>query len=220
MNIETFKAGNAEAQKLNAEIQRAHGALEENKRQFDKLCAEYNATYGCNITAENLEAELASVMQTVQAQANAQAQAIAAAKNGIIVDDSANAEAPVAQTAPSPVTGTIPQSQQTVAPVQTAIPQPQTAPSPVQGTIPQPQVAPAPVESVPEAPAPRPMSAASLSSQAFAQSSVAPNLTDPTANAPKTNETAGSIQGTGIPNWGNPGQVVDFSAMLGGKFGG
>lgn len=217
MNIETFKAGNAEAQKLNAEIQRAHGALEENKRQFDKLCAEYNATYGCNITAENLEAELASVMQTVQAQANAQAQAIAAAKNGIIVDDSANAEAPVTQTAPSPATGTIPQPQQTVAPVRTAIPQPQVASSPVQGTIPQPQVAPASVE---EAPAPRPMSAASLSSQAFAQSSVAPNLTDPTANAPKTSETAGSIQGSGIPNWGNPGQVVDFSAMLGGKFGG
>ena len=205
MNIDEFKANNDVAQKLNAEIQRAHGALEENKRQFDKLCAEYNEAYHCNITAETLEAELASVMQTVQAQAAAQAAAIERAKQGIVISD-----APVSGTTAPDVAP---------APVQTAVP------SPSMGTVPVSVVASTPSMSTPvaseeEPPAPRPVSAASLSAQAFSQAMSSVDLTDPMSREVAKTPDADKITGTGILGWDNPTRNVDFSAMLGGKFGG
>lgn len=212
MDIETFKARNLEAQKLNAEIQRAQGALEENKRQFEALCAEYKATYGEELTAETLEAEMNSVLASVTAMAQAQAQAIEAAKSGVIVSEEAD----------SPASGTAP-AQVAPAPVQNP------APVPVQNPVPA-QVAPAPVPNIfgntgipAPTPAPepaRPISASVLTAGALAQSAGAPSIPDPLAQA-QTPAPENTIQATnGIPGWGNPNQSFDFSAMMGGKFGG
>lgn len=212
MDIETFKARNLEAQKLNAEIQRAQGALEENKRQFEALCAEYKATYGEELTAETLEAEMNSVLASVTAMAQAQAQAIEAAKSGVIVSEEAD----------SPASGTAP-AQVAPAPVQNPTPVPVQNPAPA-------QVAPAPVPNIfgnmgipAPTPAPepaRPMSASVLTASALAQSAGAPNIPDPLAQA-QSSAPENTIQATnGIPGWGNPNQSFDFSAMMGGKFGG
>lgn len=218
MDIETFKARNLEAQKLNAEIQRAQGALEENKRQFEALCAEYKATYGEELTAETLEAEMNSVLASVTAMAQAQAQAIEAAKSGVIVseeaDNSVSGTAP-AQVAPAPAQNPAPVPVQNPAPAQVA-------PAPVQNPAPVPNIfgnagIPAPTP----APEPaRPMSASVLTAGALAQSAGAPSIPDPLAQA-QTPAPENTIKATnGIPGWGNPNQSFDFSAMMGGKFGG
>lgn len=223
MDIETFKARNLEAQKLNAEIQRAQGALEENKRQFEALCAEYKATYGEELTAETLEAEMNSVLASVTAMAQAQAQAIEAAKSGVIVseeaDSFASGTAP-AQVAPAPVQAT--PAQVAPAPAQVAPVPVQVAPVPVQNPAPVPNIfgnagIPAPTP----APEPaRPMSASVLTASALAQSAGAPSISDPLAQA-QSSAPENTIQATnGIPGWGNPNQSFDFSAMMGGKFGG
>lgn len=217
MDIETFKARNLEAQKLNAEIQRAQGALEENKRQFEALCAEYKATYGEELTAETLEAEMNSVLASVTAMAQAQAQAIEAAKSGVIVseevDNSVSGTAP-AQVAPAPVQNPVPTQ---VASVPAQNPAPAfVAPTPAPNIFGSTGIsAPTPASE----PA-RPMSASVLTASALAQSAGAPNIPDPLAQA-QSSAPENTIKATnGIPGWGNPNQSFDFSAMMGGKFGG
>lgn len=219
MNIDEFKANNDVAQQLNAEIQRAHGALEENKRQFDKLCAEYNEAYHCNITAETLEAELASVMQTVQAQATAQAAAIERAKQGIVISDAPVSGTTSPDVAPAPVQTAVPPANMSAVPASAGARMPNMVNPAVAVPTPAVNVA-TPAVSEAEAPAPRPVSAASLSAQAFSQAMSSADLTDPTSREVAKTPDAEKITGSGILGWNNSTRNVDFSAMLGGKFGG
>lgn len=222
MNIDEFKANNDVAQQLNAEIQRAHGALEENKRQFDKLCAEYNEAYHCNITAETLEAELASVMQTVQAQATAQAAAIERAKQGIVISDAPVSGTTSPDVAPAQVQTAVPPVNMSAVPASAGAPMPNMVNPAVAVNTATPAVSEAetPAVSEAEAPAPRPVSAASLSAQAFSQAMSSANMTDPTSREVAKTPDAEKITGSGILGWNNSTRNVDFSAMLGGKFGG
>lgn len=83
MTIAEFKAKNAEAQAFNVKIQQARGAIEENKRQFAMLCAEYKATYGEDVTADNIEQLLAKVSGELAQQVAAQERAINEARESI-----------------------------------------------------------------------------------------------------------------------------------------
>ena len=133
MTIEEFKAGNARANELNIKIQQAQGALEENKRQFEKLCKEFEAEYNISVTAENLDELINATLKEVTALAEEQRKAIADAEQSIYI------EQPQAQT--SQTAG----AQGTVAQAAGVQPQPQTVQSQVQGTVAQPQVQPTPV---------------------------------------------------------------------------
>lgn len=133
MTIEEFKAGNAKANELNIKIQQAQGALEENKRQFEKLCKEFEAEYNISVTAENLDELINATLKEVTALAEEQRKAIADAEQSIYI------EQPQVQTAQT-------------AGAQGTVAQPQAQGTSVQGTVaqaagvqPQPQVQPTPV---------------------------------------------------------------------------
>lgn len=83
MTIAEFKNRNAEAQAFNVKIQQARGAIEENKRQFEQLCAEYKAQYGEDVNADNVEALLSKVTAELERQVEAQERAIAEARESI-----------------------------------------------------------------------------------------------------------------------------------------
>lgn len=85
VTIKEFEARNAEAQRINAEIQKAQGALEENKRQFEELCKKYEAEYGEPVNAENIEQIFNRVYSEVAAAAEEQRVALENARNGVIV---------------------------------------------------------------------------------------------------------------------------------------
>lgn len=202
MTIEEFKAGNERANALNVKIQQAQGALEENKRQFEKLCAEFEAEYHVKVTAENLDSLLASTLAEVTALAEEQKKAIEDAEKSIYIE-AGTAPAPVEQAQPS-VTPAADNTNfgNTVAPVVPAPVPPQqptyTAPT---GTA-QPQAVfgatPARVTPSPEA----------LQQAQLAQN---PELTMPNISADIPAIKPSIQDGT---------SVVDFDKILGGKFGG
>ena len=245
ISIADFKARNAEAQAINAEIQKAQGAIEENRRQFAKLCEEYEKQFGEHVDEKNLAEILARVTADVQAQAEVQALAIEKAKAGIVITDDSNEET-VAST-PSPTSTPVQASTPAPAAVQTPAPAPVTPPqtpvAPVQTNpfVAPPPVAPAaPVTPPPVAPAaptqtnpfltpaadgeaPKPFSAAALSAAAVKQANAAsvPDMTQQISATQSTAEAAPTFPGVSIPGWNIPtGNSLDFNAMLGGAFGG
>lgn len=210
MTIEEFKAGNKRANALNVKIQQAQGALEENKRQFEKLCTEFEAEYHVKVTAENLDSLLASTLAEVTALAEEQKKAIEDAEKSIYIE-AGTAPAPVEQAQPSVTPATdntafgnsvTTQAQAPVTPVAPAPVPPQqptyTAPT---GTA-QPQAVfgatPARVTPSPEA----------LQQAQLAQN---PELTMPNISADIPAIKPSIQDGT---------SVVDFDKILGGKFGG
>lgn len=195
MTIEEFKAGNAKANELNIKIQQAQGALEENKRQFEKLCKEFEAEYNISVTAENLDELINATLKEVTALAEEQRKAIADAEQSIYI------EQPQAQTAGAQGTVVQPQAQGIPA-------QPQTQGIPAQGTVaqaagvqPQPQVQPTPVH---------------IGEEQLAQAQ---------AQAPQLalfgySSSGQPIQPTVQPNANTATGAIDFDKILGGKFGG
>lgn len=202
MTIEEFKAGNERANALNVKIQQAQGALEENKRQFEKLCAEFEAEYHVKVTAENLDSLLASTLAEVTALAEEQKKAIEDAEKSIYIE-AGTAPAPVGQ-AQAPVTPATDNTAfgNTVAPVAPASVPPQQPTYTVPTGTAQPQAvfgtAPARVTPSPEA----------LQQAQLAQN---PELTMPNISADIPAIKPSIQDGT---------SVVDFDKILGGKFGG
>lgn len=233
IDISEFKARNAEAQRINSEIQRMAGAIEENKKQFRQLCEAYEKTYGEHVDEQNLAEVLARVSTDVEKQAIMQAELIEKAKQGIVIHkDEASAQTGVssgvgiqpsaqvgaqASTQPTnsdPTQGTIPvqASSQGTIPVQPSA-QASTQPSaqPISSAAQQPFVAPV-------QPAPVPMSASTLSQAALQQSNN--GVTHKMPSEAPANPTP--IQPTvGIAGWNNnAGAGLDFNKILGGNFGG
>lgn len=231
LDINEFKARNAEAQQINIKIQQAQGAIDENKRQFEKLCAEYQNIYNQPITIDNLAQILADCEAEIKAQGEAQAQAIENAKAGVVIT-TATAEQ---GTTPAQMTGN--QAQGTTTAAQMTGNQAQmTGKTAAQGTIPaqmtntaaqmtpnQPtQGTPQPQNPFPPAPtapvnpvAPAPVSINMLG-QAAIQASSVPDTAMPTSQG----TTPAPIQPTsGVAGWNTQG-TPDFNAILGGKFGG
>lgn len=206
MTIEEFKAGNERANALNVKIQQAQGALEENKRQFEKLCAEFEAEYHVKVTAENLDSLLASTLAEVAALAEEQRKAIEDAEKSIYIETgTTNA----AQFGTSQVQGTANAAQpvntqpaSNVAPVQPAVAAPTqptyTAPT---GTVhPQAVFGAAPARVTP-------------SPEALQQAQLAQN---PEMTMPNISSDIPAIK----PSIQDNSSVVDFDKILGGKFGG
>ena len=237
MNISEFKERNQEAQRINAEIQKAQGARDENERQFKLLCEQYEATYGEHIDANNLEEVLNRVAREVEAQAAAQAKAIELAKNGVVIQEQVVQE-PVQQSITPAQSAVIPPAQ-SVAPQQVAVAPP--VQEPVQATLfDTPPAQPAQVQAVTppvvqqaappvaqpaitspqpvETPtvSPTPISAVNLSAAALQQSNTQPDLRQPE----ETNNTETITPSVAVPGWGVPQGTVDFSQLLGGSFGG
>ena len=225
IDISEFKARNAEAQRINSEIQRMAGAIEENKKQFRQLCEAYEKTYGEHVDEQNLAEVLARVSTDVEKQAIMQAELIEKAKQGIVIHkDEASAQTgvssgvgvqPSAQvgaqpTNSAPTQGTIPvqASSQGNIPVQ---PSAQASTQPISSAAQQPFVAPV-------QPAPVPMSASTLSQAALQQSNN--GVTHKMPSEAPANPTP--IQPTvGIAGWNNnAGAGLDFNKILGGNFGG
>lgn len=146
MTIAEFKNRNAEAQAFNVKIQQARGAIEENKRQFEQLCAEYKAQYGEDVNADNIEALLNKVTAELERQVVAQERAIAEARESIYkVADTGVTDEGNADDVGTTEMGT---AAETVAPA--AMPTPAPIPAPA-------AVAPAPVAPVAVAPTPAPV---------------------------------------------------------------
>ena len=148
MTIAEFKNRNAEAQAFNVKIQQARGAIEENKRQFEQLCAEYKAQYGEDVNADNVEALLSKVTAELERQVEAQERAIAEARESIykVADTAVETEGNAADVGTTEK-GTAPVAEPVaVAPAVSVTPAPVAAPvTPVAPVAP---VAPAPVAPV------------------------------------------------------------------------
>lgn len=206
MTIEEFKAGNERANALNIKIQQAQGALEENKRQFEKLCAEFEAEYHVKVTAENLDSLLASTLAEVTALAEEQRKAIEDAEKSIYIETgTANA----AQSGTSQVQGTAnavqpvnTQPASNVAPVQPAVAAPTqpTYTAPTGTAHPQAVFGAAPARVIP-------------SPEALQQAQLAQN---PEMTMPNISSDIPAIK----PSIQDNASVVDFDKILGGKFGG
>lgn len=219
IDINEFRARNNEAQRINADIQKAQGARDENKRQFEMMCKKYKDTYGEELTADNIEEVLNRVGEEVVRQSQAQAQAIERAKQGIVIA----AQAPVqAATAPAQVTQA--PTQPATSPVQAPVQMPVSPAQPVEQTstpasfgtpVSQP-TAPNLGTSVAFGEVAKPMSASMLSSAALTQSNTQPDLSMPK----EENQMPQNAPAMGIPGWTPPQGGVNFDALLGGKFGG
>lgn len=206
MTIEEFKAGNERANALNIKIQQAQGALEENKRQFEKLCAEFEAEYHVKVTAENLDSLLASTLAEVTALAEEQRKAIEDAEKSIYIETgTANA----AQFGTSQAQGTANAAQpantqpaSNVAPVQptVAAPTQPTYTAPTGTAHPQAVFGAAPARVIP-------------SPEALQQAQLAQN---PEMTMPNISSDIPAIK----PSIQDNSSVVDFDKILGGKFGG
>lgn len=206
MTIEEFKAGNERANALNIKIQQAQGALEENKRQFEKLCAEFEAEYHVKVTAENLDSLLASTLAEVTALAEEQRKAIEDAEKSIYIETgTANA----AQSGTLQVQGTAnavqpvnTQPASNVAPVQPAVAAPTqpTYTAPTGTAHPQAVFGAAPARVIP-------------SPEALQQAQLAQN---PEMTMPNISSDIPAIK----PSIQDNASVVDFDKILGGKFGG
>lgn len=220
MTIEEFKAGNERANALNIKIQQAQGALEENKRQFDKLCAEFEAEYHVKVTAENLDSLLASTLAEVTALAEEQRKAIEDAEKSIYIETgTTNA----AQFGTSQVQGTAnaaqpvnTQSASNVAPVQPVNTQPASNVAPVQPAVAAPTQ---PTYTAPTGTAqPQAIFGAAParvtpSPEALQQAQLAQN---PEMTMPNISSDIPAIK----PSIQDNSSVVDFDKILGGKFGG
>lgn len=206
MTIEEFKAGNERANALNIKIQQAQGALEENKRQFEKLCAEFEVEYHVKVTAENLDSLLASTLAEVTALAEEQRKAIEDAEKSIYIETgTANA----AQFGTSQTQGTANAAQpvntqpaSNVAPVQPAVAAPTqpTYTAPTGTAHPQAVFGAAPARVIP-------------SPEALQQAQLAQN---PEMTMPNISSDIPAIK----PSIQDNSSVVDFDKILGGKFGG
>lgn len=206
MTIEEFKAGNERANALNVKIQQAQGALEENKRQFEKLCAEFEAEYHIKVTAENLDSLLASTLAEVTALAEEQRKAIEDAEKSIYIEmGTTNA----AQFGTSQAQGTANAAQpantqpaSNVAPVQPAVAAPTqpTYTAPTGTAHPQAVFGAAPARVIP-------------SPEALQQAQLAQN---PEMAMPNISSDIPAIK----PSIQGNSSVVDFDKILGGKFGG
>lgn len=206
MTIEEFKAGNERANALNIKIQQAQGALEENKRQFEKLCAEFEVEYHVKVTAENLDSLLASTLAEVTALAEEQRKAIEDAEKSIYIETgTTNA----AQFGTSQAQGTANAAQpvntqpaSNVAPVQPAVAAPTqpTYTAPTGTAHPQAVFGAAPARVIP-------------SPEALQQAQLAQN---PEMTMPNISSDIPAIK----PSIQDNSSVVDFDKILGGKFGG
>lgn len=214
MTIEEFKAGNERANALNIKIQQAQGALEENKRQFEKLCAEFEAEYHVKVTAENLDSLLASTLAEVTALAEEQRKAIEDAEKSIYI------ETGTAQASATPV------ADNTV-PAQFGAQQPQTNTTPAQFGTPQAQ---APVSPVPVQPQQPTYTAPTGTAQPQAVFGTAPARVTPSPEALQQAQLAQNPE-MSVPSLSpdipaikpsiqDSSSVVDFDKILGGKFGG
>lgn len=201
MTIEEFKAGNERANALNIKIQQAQGALEENKRQFEKLCAEFEAEYHVKVTAENLDSLLASTLAEVTALAEEQRKAIEDAEKSIYIEMGTTnaAQFGTSQAQAQPV-NTQPASN--VAPVQPAVAAPTqpTYTAPTGTAHPQAVFGAAPARVIP-------------SPEALQQAQLAQN---PEMTMPNISSDIPAIK----PSIQDNSSVVDFDKILGGKFGG
>lgn len=224
MTIEEFKAGNKRANALNVKIQQAQGALEENKRQFEKLCAEFEAEYHVKVTAENLDSLLASTLAEVTALAEEQKKAIEDAEKSIYIE---------AGTAPAPVEQAqvpVEQAQASTVPSQSSV-TPATANTAfgnsvaTQAQVPVTPVAPAPVPpqqptytaptgtAQPQAVFGATPARVTPSPEALQQAQLAQN---PELTMPNISADIPAIK----PSIQDGTSVVDFDKILGGKFGG
>lgn len=214
MTIEEFKAGNERANALNIKIQQAQGALEENKRQFEKLCAEFEAEYHVKVTAENLDSLLASTLAEVTALAEEQRKAIEDAEKSIYIETGTTNAAqfgtsvaaqpvntqPASNVAPTQPVNTQPAPN--VAPAQPAVAAPTqpTYTAPTGTAHPQAVFGAAPARVIP-------------SPEALQQAQLAQN---PEMTMPNISSDIPAIK----PSIQDNSSVVDFDKILGGKFGG